>query len=74
MRKTVHLKNMESSDTVRRVLEKDGELLVSFSRHAAYYRVPLKDAALCAQILEALKNGREIHFTQDRHCAISSVR
>jgi hypothetical protein len=65
---------MESSDTVRKVLEKDGKLLVSFSRHAVYYHVPLADATLCAKIREALKNGKEIHFAHDRHCVISSIR
>ena len=64
---------MESSDTVRKVIEEDGRILVSFSRHAAYYSVPLAEAALCAKIREALKNGKEIHFTHDRHCVISSI-
>ena len=65
---------MESSDTVRKVIEEDGRLLVSFLRHAAYYSVPLENAALCAKIREALKNGRQICFTHDRHCVISSIQ
>ena len=64
---------MESSDTVRKVMEEDGRLLVSFLRHAAYYSVPLTDTALCAKIREAMKNGKEIGFTHDRHCVISSI-
>jgi hypothetical protein len=65
---------METSDIVRGVLEEDGRLLVSFRKHAAYYHVPLDDADLCAKIREALKSGRQIHFTHDRDCAISSIR
>lgn len=65
---------MESSDTVRKVTEEDGRLLVSFLQHAPYYSVPLTDAALCAKIREALKDGQEIHFTHDRNCVISSIR
>jgi hypothetical protein len=64
---------MESSDTIRKVIEEDGRLLVSFLRHAAYYSVPLTDTALCAKVREALKSGRQIHFTHDRHCVISSI-
>jgi hypothetical protein len=65
---------MESSDTVRQAIEEHGRLLVCFSRHAAYYSAPLADSALCAKIRAALKNGKQIYFTHDRHCAISSIR
>jgi len=64
---------METRDTIRRLLEEDGKLLVSFRAHAGYYRVPLKDAALCAKIREAASNGKEISFTHDRDLTISRI-
>jgi hypothetical protein len=65
---------MESSDTVRSVFEKDGKLFVSFRRRAAYYHVPLRDAALCAKIREAFDGKKEIFFTHDGDLQISSIR
>jgi hypothetical protein len=65
---------MESSDIVRKVFENDGKLFVSFRRHAAYYHVPLRDAALCAKIREALDGEKEIFFTHDGDLKISSIR
>jgi len=65
---------MESSDTVRRAFEEDGKLFVSFRRHAAYYHVPLQQAALCAKIREALDEEEEIFFTHDSALKISSIR
>jgi hypothetical protein len=65
---------VDSSDIVRKVFEKDGKLFVSFRRHAAYYHVPLQDAALCANIREALDAEKEIFFSHDGDLKISSIR
>ena len=48
-------------------------LLVSFPTHDGYFRVPLGDTALCAQIREAYDNRKEISFTFDRGLKILSV-
>ncbi|HEV2522361.1 MAG TPA: hypothetical protein VGT24_08270 [Candidatus Acidoferrales bacterium] len=41
---------MESRDVVRRLIEKDGSLLVSFYGHDGYFQIPLEDSVLCAKI------------------------
>lgn len=62
---------MESRDIVRRLIEKDGSLLVAFHGHAGYFQIPLADAVLCAKIRDAL--GKEVFFAFDKDLKISSV-
>ena len=48
-------------------------LLVSFPTHDGYFRVPLRDTELCAQIRDAYDNRTEISFTFERDLKILSV-
>jgi hypothetical protein len=61
---------MESKGVVRRVIEKDGTLLVSFPRHDGYFRVPdnVKE-----RILKAHQDQEEISFTFDGDLNILEV-
>jgi hypothetical protein len=65
---------LEEHDVVRHLIEEDGKLLIAFRAHAAYYNVPLSNAALCAAIREAKTSGRVVFFTHDGSCTISKIR
>lgn len=66
------MKTLESKGIVRRVVEEDGEFLVSFPGHDGYFNVP--DAVLKQKILEAQEQKKEIAFTYDRELTILEIR
>ena len=64
---------MESKDVVRRTIEEDGKLLVSFHRHDGYFRVPHSAKELKQRILQAERDREEISFSFDRDLNILKI-
>jgi len=64
---------MKSSGVIRGVVESQGTLLVSFPVHDGYFRLPLRDTAMCVQIRDAYDSRTEISFTFDRELKILAV-
>jgi hypothetical protein len=64
---------MESKDVVRRTIEEDGKLLVSFRTHDGYFRVPNSAKQLKQRILRAERDQEEISFTFDRDLNILKI-
>jgi hypothetical protein len=66
---------LESRGVIRRIIEEDGTLLVSFSNHDGYFRVP--DSArmpeLKERMLTAQRDNEEIFFTFDKNLNILQV-
>lgn len=60
----------EAKDIIRKIVERDGRILVSFRNHAAYYTLPaeLRSLANAAQEQE-----REVAFSFDKDLLISSL-
>ena len=61
---------MKSQGIVRRIIEKNGEFLVSFAEHPAYFSVP---ETLRGKLRTAEKSGAEIVFTYDIHMNITGL-
>jgi hypothetical protein len=66
---------LESKGVVRRIIEKDGTLLVSFPKHAGYFRVPdfAGTPEMKERILKAQRDREEISFTFDRNLNILQI-
>ena len=66
----------ESRGTVRKILEEDGEFLVSFPSHDGYFKIPPSPAAaeLRKKIFTAQKEKEEISFTYDKELNILDIR
>jgi len=66
---------LESKGVIRRIIEEDGTLLVSFPNHDGYFRV--SDSArmpeLKEQILKAHRDNEEISFTFDKNLNILKI-
>ena len=60
----------ESKDIVRKIVERDGRILVSFKNHAAYYTLPPEFRAIAASSQE---EGREVAFSFDKDLLIQSL-
>lgn len=60
----------ESKDIIRKIVERDGRILVSFRNHAAYYALP---SELRARADEAKEQGREVVFSFDKDLLIQSL-
>lgn len=60
----------ENKDIVRKIVERDGRILVSFRNHAAYYTLPaeLRTAAAASQ-----EEGREVAFSFDKDLQITAL-
>jgi hypothetical protein len=69
------MNTLETRGKVRRVLEEDGEFLVSITGHDGYFRVPetAKSAALRQQVLSAQEQGNEISVVFDRDLNILAL-
>ena len=65
---------LQSKGIVRNVIEKNGQLLVSFPSHDGYFHVPLGNAELCARIIESRDKKTELSFTFDRDLQILSIQ
>lgn len=64
------MKTLESKGTIRRIIEENGEFLVSFPTHDGYFKAP---EHLRAEILKAQAEKREITFSYDRELNILKV-
>ena len=64
---------MHSKGAVRRIIEEEGELLVSFPNHDGYFTLPPGDDALKAKAVESQEKGKEVVFTFDRDLRILSI-
>ena len=64
---------MESRDIVRRTIQEDGELLVSFHTHDGYFRVPASAKELKQRILRAERDKEKISFSFDRDLNILKI-
>lgn len=66
---------LESKGVVRRIIEEDGVLLISFLKHPAYFRVPQSPnmLALKERIFKAQQDKGEISFTFDKNLNILTV-
>ncbi len=61
---------MESRDIVRRTIEEDGKLLVSFHKHDGYFRA---SGSIKERILKAERDKEEISFSFDRELNILKI-
>jgi hypothetical protein len=52
---------------VRGIVESDASLLIAFSTHDGYFRVPLTDAKSCSEIREAKSTQMIISFLYVEH-------
>jgi hypothetical protein len=66
---------LRSKGVVRRTIEEDGALLVSFLNHDGYFRILdcRKKPALKERIVEAQRRNEEIVFTFDRDLNILAI-
>jgi hypothetical protein len=62
---------MTAKGTVRRIVEEDGQVLLSFFEHDGYFT--LADTVLREKIAAAQTARREIRFTHDRDLAILAL-
>lgn len=69
------MKTLESKGTIRRVIERENEFLVSFPNHDGYFKVPpsAQAGALKEKILTAQKGNQEISFTYDADLNILKI-
>ncbi len=60
----------ESKGVVKKIVEKDGRVLVSFPNHAGYFKLPpdMLDLAV-----ESREKGRELSFSFDRELNITKI-
>ncbi|MBL8714098.1 MAG: hypothetical protein JNM12_14480 [Alphaproteobacteria bacterium] len=61
---------VQSKDIVRKIVERDGRVLVSFQNHAAYYTLPAEFRAIAAS---SQQEGREVSFSFDKDLLIQSL-
>ena len=69
------MNTVESKGIVRRVIEEDGEFLVSFPNHDGYFKIPPSAQApeLRKKILDAKAGQREITFVFDKDLNILRI-
>ncbi len=60
----------ENKDIVRKIVEREGRVLVSFRNHAAYYTLPAEFRAIAASSQE---EGREVSFSFDKDLVLKSL-
>ncbi len=60
----------EEKDIIRKIVERDGRILVSFQNHAAYYTLP---AGLRAIAAASQDEGREVSFSFDKDFQITAL-
>lgn len=60
----------ESKGVVKKIVEREGRILVSFPNHAGYFKLPPDMLALA---VESKEKGRELQFTFDRELHITAI-
>ncbi|MBI3441961.1 MAG: hypothetical protein HY052_09235 [Proteobacteria bacterium] len=69
------MKTLESKGVVRRIIEEEGEFLVSFPNHDGYFKVPVSDQApvLKGKVMKSKADNKEIVFTFDQKLNILKI-